>query len=101
MAKIINSVAEFEEIIKSGTTLIDFYADWCGPCKMLGPLFEMVSQEVKGVNFIKINTDLLPTVADKFEIASIPTIVKIVNGKETTRKVGLLGKDALLELANK
>gem|GEM_PF-4510436 len=68
---------------------------------MLGPLFEMVSKEVDGVNFIKINTDILPTIADKFEVASIPTIVKIINGKEATRKVGLLGKDALLELAIK
>lgn len=98
MAKIIKSVDEFNEITKSGTTLVDFYADWCGPCKMLGPIFEQASTEISGVNFVKVNTDELPEIADRFQVSSIPTIVKIVDNAEVTRKVGVLGKDQLLAM---
>ncbi|ARU92222.1 thioredoxin [Spiroplasma clarkii] len=98
MAKIISTVKEFDKITSEGVTLVDFYADWCGPCKMLGPIFEQASTEVSGVNFIKVDTDALPEIANRFEVASIPTIIKIVDGKEETRKVGVLGKDQLLAL---
>ncbi|QEH61391.1 thioredoxin [Spiroplasma chinense] len=99
MAKIVETLEQFEQEVASGKTVVDFYADWCGPCKMLGPIFEQVSTETEGVNFIKVNTDLLPEVADRFEVRSIPTIIKLENGNEANRFVGLMGKDQLKTFA--
>ncbi|QGS51580.1 thioredoxin [Spiroplasma tabanidicola] len=99
MAKIISSAEEFYSEIAKPNTVVDFYADWCGPCKMFAPLFDQVSQEASNSNFIKVNVDELREVADKYEIKSIPTVVKFENGNETNRNVGSLGKDALLDFA--
>ncbi|QBQ07352.1 thioredoxin [Spiroplasma gladiatoris] len=99
MAKIISTTEEFNAEISKPNTVVDFYADWCGPCKMFAPLFDQVSQEATDSNFIKVNVDELREVADKYEIKSIPTVVKFENGNEVKRNVGSLGKDALLDFA--
>ena len=89
--KIINTV-EFEETIKSGLTLVDFYADWCGPCKMLGPVLEEVDGEYPEIYFVKVNVDENMDLAQKFNIMSIPCLVAMENGKEVKRSVGLVPK---------
>ena len=65
---------EFEETIRNGTTLVDFFADWCGPCKMLGPVLEEVDGMFPEINFVKINVDDNMDLAERFGIMSIPQI---------------------------
>lgn len=90
----------FEEEVKNAnqTVLIDFFASWCGPCKMLSPIIEQLSDEIKDVKFVKVDVDVSPELARKYEIMSIPTLVVIKDGKEQKRSVGLVDKSEILEL---
>ena len=78
--KIINA-EEFDEIIKSGTTLVDFFADWCGPCKMLGPVLEEADGLYPDINFVKVNVDDNMEVAERFGIMSIPQVYIFRDGE--------------------
>lgn len=80
--------------------LIDFYADWCPPCKKLSPIVEKVASENSNVKFVKINIDDEEELANKYNISSIPTLVLIKNGEETNRSIGLISKDKVEELIN-
>ena len=80
------------------TVLIDFFADWCGPCKMLSPIIEQFAKENEKVKVVKINVDELPDLAVKYGVRSIPTLVVIKNGEEVNRSVGLIDKSEILEL---
>ena len=71
--KIVNA-EEFNELIKSGTTLVDFFAEWCGPCKMLGPVLEELDNEYPDINFVKVNVDDNMELAEQFGIMSIPNV---------------------------
>lgn len=76
--------------------IIDFWAEWCGPCRMLGPIFEELSEEFKGrLNFGKLNIDENNEIASRFEVMSIPCMVVFRNGKEIGRIVGFVPKPAL------
>ncbi len=76
--------------------LIDFFANWCGPCKMLKPVFEELSEEYDGkLKFAKVDTEVEPTLANKFEVRSIPTMVLVKNGKESERLSGFAPKDIM------
>ena len=77
--KIVNE-AEFDEIIKQGITLVDFYADWCGPCKMLSPILEELDSEYSNVRFVKVNCDNDIHLAEKYGIMSIPAIYMFKDG---------------------
>jgi thioredoxin 1 len=82
---------DFEnEVLRSSVpTVVDFYADWCGPCRMVSPVIENLSKDYAGkVKFVKINTDESPDIAMKFEIMSIPTIMVFKNGQVSSRTVG-------------
>lgn len=88
-----------EEILKSEKpVLVDFYADWCGPCKMLAPIVEQVATENNDVKVCRINVDEAQDLAVEYGIMSIPTLVVIKNGKEANRAVGVLGKDEIMEM---
>ncbi len=77
-------------------TLIDFYADWCGPCKMMDPIFVEIKPEYEGkVDFKKIDVETDTTTAAQFGIMSIPTFVILEEGKEIARKLGAMPKDVL------
>lgn len=93
MAKIVES-KDFEMEVREGVSVVDFYADWCGPCKMIAPIFEELSQELSA-NFIKINVDNSQDIAAKFQVASIPTLIILKNGTEVDRIVGFMPKPAL------
>ena len=87
-----------EVLENSKTVLVDFYADWCGPCKMISPVIEAVAKENETIKFVKINVDEAQNLAMEYNIMSIPTLVVIKNGEEVNRAVGLLDKSELIEL---
>lgn len=86
---------EIQEYISKGNSAIDFWATWCGPCQMLGPVFEEISTELKDINFAKADVDEAGEAATELGIRGVPTIVLFKDGKELTRIVGALPKDAL------
>lgn len=80
------------------TALVDFYADWCGPCKMLAPLIEELAGELTDVKVGKVNVDENPDLAAEFGVMSIPTVVVLRDGKEVQRTVGFTSKAKLLSM---
>ena len=91
MAKHLNSVA-FDEAVKANPVmLVDFWAEWCGPCKMLSPAIEELSSQYEGRALVaKVNVDESPDLARRFGVMSIPTVVVLKDGVEVERKVGLM-----------
>lgn len=101
MATVItNENFETEVLSSELPVLIDFYADWCGPCKMMAPVLEEISTEVDNIKICKINIDEEQELAEQFNVASIPTFVVMKNGEAVKTQVGAMPKDALLELIN-
>ena len=87
-----------EEVLKSEKpVLIDFYATWCGPCKILSPMVEEAARENENVKFVKIDIDKTEDITIKYQVMSIPTLVLIQNGEEKDRVVGILDKDQILD----
>ena len=100
MVKLVDS-NEFSEIVKDGVVLVDFFATWCGPCKMISPIVEEVSNEIDNVTFIKVDVDISGDIASKHGIMSIPTIMLFKNGKLVDKQVGFVNKENLLNFINK
>ena len=84
---------EFNKLIED-VALVDFYATWCGPCKMFGPIFEEVAK-TKEINFVKLDVDKAPEVAREYGVMTIPTIILFKNGKEEKRYTGFMSKEEL------
>ena len=91
---------EFEEFIKSGTAVIDFFAEWCMPCLMMAPVFDEMAEKFSEINFGKINIDDDPELAEKYSIMSIPCIVIFKDGKEAQRFIGVQSENILVEKLN-
>jgi len=88
-----------QEVMQSDKpVLIDFWAGWCGPCRMLGPIIDELAGEVKDAKICKVNVDQEDILANQFGVRSIPTIVVIKKGKEVKRVVGVQSKEALKAL---
>ncbi|MBE5952546.1 MAG: thioredoxin [Lachnospiraceae bacterium] len=100
MAAIFVSNENFEsEVLKSDVpVLVDFWAPWCGPCQMLGPIVEDVAEENTDIKVCKINIDENPDLAMQFKIMSIPTLVVFKNGEVYKKSVGVISKSEVLEL---
>jgi len=99
MAKIISNSNEFFETIKEGVTLVDFYADWCGPCRMLAPVIDKISEDYKDkIKVVKINVDNVREVAIKYGIQSIPTLIVIKDGSAVKMNVGFISYDEIKEM---
>lgn len=81
-----------------GTVLVDFWASWCGPCKMIGPIVEEISEEMPEIKVCKVDVDEEEELASRFNVMNIPTILIFKDGEVQTVSVGFKPKDALLEL---
>ncbi|HCJ40667.1 thioredoxin [uncultured Ruminococcus sp.] len=87
------------EVIKSHKpVLVDFNADWCGPCKMLAPVLEEIAGSRDDVKIVSINVDDEDILAEDYGVSSIPCLVVVRDGKEVRRSIGFRGKDAVLEM---
>ena len=78
--------------------LVDFYADWCGPCRLLAPTVEEIAVEAEGFRVAKLNVDKAPALCEEFRVMSIPTVIVFKNGEAVARAVGVRPKEALLAL---
>ena len=92
-----------EKVIKSDKpVLVDFFATWCGPCKMAGPVLDKLADEFTGkVEIVKMDVDENPQIPGKFGVMSIPTVIMFKGGKEAERKVGFAGKGGYEEMIKK
>ena len=87
---------EFRSEIESGITVVDFFATWCGPCKMLAPVLEGLSSDMEGkAKFIKVDIDQSLDLANEFKIASVPTMVIFKDGQKVEQVVGFLPKEKI------
>lgn len=100
MATINITKENFEkEVINSDkTVLVDFWAEWCGPCRMVGPTLEEVSNELSTAKIGKVNVDEQPELAVKFNVMSIPTLIVFKDGKVVSTSVGVKSKQAIIEM---
>ncbi len=96
MAKIINT-GNFRGTVEDnqGVVVVDFFATWCGPCKMLAPVFESVSEELNNAKFVKVDIDESLELAQKFGISTVPTMMIFKDGKVVDKLVGFMPKESL------
>ena len=90
----------FDNEITNGVALVDFYADWCGPCKMIAPIIDQLAQETDA-KIIKVNVDIAKETARKYNIMSIPTIIIFKDGNIQEQVTGFVPKEQLLDMINK
>lgn len=89
---------DFFELINNKLVLVDFYATWCGPCRMISPTIDEVAKETTDLMVVKVDVDKYPNIATKYGIMSIPTLKVFKNGKEEKTSIGYIEKDAIKDL---
>jgi thioredoxin 1 len=96
---IIKNAKEYDDVLSSNKSVfVDFYADWCGPCKMVSPIVEKLAEENTGIVFIKVNVDENPDIAQRYGIMSIPTLIAMKDGKPVQTSVGFKPKEELEDM---
>ena len=96
MIKHLENISEFEKEVQGELVIVDFYADWCGPCQMLAPVLEDLDKEVN-VKIVKINVDDIPELARQFRVISIPTLLLFKDGKFVKKELGYMPIERLRE----
>jgi thioredoxin 1 len=86
---------------KDKLIVVDFYADWCGPCRLTSPIIDELANEFKQVKFVKINVDENPQLANQYSVFSIPTFLLFKNGEIVDQLIGAAGKERFISLINK
>ena len=95
--EIINST-QFDEITSKGIVVVDFFANWCGPCKMLAPVFEQAGEEMKNdATFLKVDIDQSLELAQQFRISTVPTMMIFKDGKPVETLVGFMPKERIVQ----
>ena len=91
----------FDKFISKDTVIVDFYADWCGPCKIMAPYFEKAASASKNVKFAKVNVDKDHEIAQRYGIMSIPTTIVFKKGEQVDMHTGVLNAEGILKLVKK
>tara|TARA_Y100000310_G_C20586530_1_gene765707 strand:+ start:79 stop:390 length:312 start_codon:yes stop_codon:yes gene_type:complete len=91
------SAEQFPEVVGKGNVVVDFFADWCGPCKMMGPLFSELSEEMKDVTFAKVDVQKAQELASEQGVRGIPAIYFYKDGEKVGESIGFVQKDQLKE----
>jgi thioredoxin 1 len=90
-------ISNFEkDVLEEDRILVDFYADWCGPCRMIGPFLEEIQSEM-GIKMVKVNIDESPEIASNYGVMSIPTLIIFKNGEKISTNVGAASKARLID----
>ena len=100
MLKHLDNKEEFDQLIKGGTVLVDFFATWCGPCKMLSPVLEQVAEENPDLTVLKIDVDEVGELAARYGVQAIPTLILFKNGERKDVRLGYQNKNQLLAFIN-
>ena len=102
MIKHVESMEELKEVLSKGDVLLDFFAPWCGPCRMLGPVLEELdTKEDFNVQIVKVDTDEAPELAGAFQVETIPTLFYFSEGKAVRRYSGFLREDQIRDFCKK
>ena len=101
MIKNITDKSFKDEVLKDGIFLVEFYANWCGPCMMLSPILEEISNSRSNYNILKVDVDNNMDIVNKLKIDTIPTLCLYKNGKLMERQIGMKSKDELIEMLEK
>ena len=101
MVKAMDSAAFRKALAEGKTLVVDFWAEWCGPCRMLGPVIDQLSEEISGAEFVKVDVDDNPDLAREYSIMSIPCVMVFKEGAVAGKNVGFAPKDAMKEFIEK
>jgi len=99
MGIIYANASNFEESVAKGTVILDFYADWCAPCRMIGPVLEQISEEHPDIKVVKVDVDVPENgpLANQFNVRGIPALFVLKEGKQVAQRAGFTPKDALVQ----
>ena len=100
MLKHINDVNEFNQVVANGTVLVDFFATWCGPCKMLSPNLEELANRMPDITVVKVDVDEAGALAAGFGIQAVPTLMLFKDGKRVDVRAGYQNLNQLLSFVN-
>jgi len=95
------NAGNFDSVISKGSVVVDFYADWCGPCKIMAPSFEKASVKVTSVKFAKLNVDGNQEIAQRYGVMSIPTTIVFKKGQPVDMRSGALSEAEIVKMAEK
>lgn len=87
----------FDEVISSGVVLVDFFADWCGPCKMITPVLEEIDSELSNVTIVKVDVDQSQDIAMRYGVQTIPNLIIFKDGKAVDQIIGFTPKNELIK----